>query len=479
MNAAIIWIFFPLLAAAFLYILRRYTLLVQIFGIIIVIFLAFLAWQLPIGRPIVLGPWQALPKLLITPSLSILGRQFVLEDSARSALMIIYIGASIWFIGSTGIKISRLFIPLGLAIAAILTASISVEPFIYAALLIEMAVIICVPILSPPGAPVSRGVLRFLVFQTIGMILLVFSSWVVGQVELNRIDTHLTIRAVTLLALGFMMAMSAFPFNTWVTLVAENAHPYEVAFVFFTLPELVSLFAYSLFVRYNWLQQTSTLYLLFSLLGLLMIVGGGVLAFFQNNLGRILGYAVITEIGIFIITIGQILTEVQKNPIGDANLIAGVPLAGFFFALLLPRGFTLALWALALTIIKQKTKSLDFQSVRGVGYSLPLVVLSLSLAGFSLAGYPLLAGYPVREVLGAGIAQQNQPLASLTLLGYFGLAAAVVRSISLLFKNQEGQIRQIAETRLQIFLLVSGCLILFTVGLFPQIILSGQRALFP
>ena len=479
MSAAVIWIIFPIFAATVLYVLRWRTRLMQSFGIILALFLAGLAWQLPIGQPIILGPWQALPKVFISPNLSLLGRQFVLEDSARSALIIIYLGTAVWFIGSIAIKISRLFIPLGLAIAAILTASISVEPFIYAALLIEMAVILCVPILSPPGVPISRGVIRFLVFQTVGMILLLISGWMVDQVELNAIDTRLALRATAIVALGLAMAMSVFPFSTWITMVAENAHPYSAAFVFFTVPELVTLFAFSLFGRYAWLQQTPRIQLFFSLIGLFMIVGGGSLAIFQNNLGRILGYAVITEIGIFLITIGQILTEIQTNPVGSVNLIANVPLAEFFFAVLLPRGFALALWALTLSIIKSRTKSLDFQAVRGIAYSLPIVVLSLGLANFSLAGFPLLAGFPVRAVLGINIAQQNAALAGLTLFGYFGLVIAAIRSISILLKNQERTERQVNETRTQIFLLVSGCLILFIVGLFPQIIISGQRVLLP
>jgi formate hydrogenlyase subunit 3/multisubunit Na+/H+ antiporter MnhD subunit len=165
--------------------------------------------------------------------------------------------------------------------------------------------------------------------------------------------------------------------------------------------------------------------------------------------------------------------------VGSVNLIANVPLAEFFFAVLLPRGFALALWALTLSIIKSRTKSLDFQAVRGIAYSLPIVVLSLGLANFSLAGFPLLAGFPVRAVLGINIAQQNAALAGLTLFGYFGLVIAAIRSISILLKNQERTERQVNETRTQIFLLVSGCLILFIVGLFPQIIISGQRVLLP
>jgi NADH-quinone oxidoreductase subunit N len=479
MNAPILWIVVPGVAAGIFYLLRKYKRLVQSLAIALTLFLALLAWQLPIGVAIPLGPWPALPKLVLTESISFLGRQFLINDSARPALMIIYLGSALWFIGAATIPISRLFFPLGLAIAALLTAVISVQPFIYAALLIQMAVIVSVPILSPPGKPVPAGVIRFIIFQTIGMFLLVFSGWIVSSIEINANDPILVLRASVLLGLGFAMTMSVFPFNTWIPMVAKETHPYAAAFVFFTLPEVITLFAFNVFGRYSWLQTAPLINQFFTLVGLIMITGGGFWSIFQNNLGRIFGYAVITEIGLSMIAIGQIITTYQIDPISEINLITKFPLAEIFFALLLPRGLNLAIWALALSIIKATTMNLDFQSVGGKAYQFPFAVISLSLAGFSLAGFPLLAGYPVRTLLGAVIAQESPLIAGFSLVGYFGLVLATIRSIFVLFKSQEGRSWMLTETRSQLILLGLGCLILLIIGVFPSLFLSSRAILFP
>ncbi len=479
MNAPLIWIVFPILVAGVIYTLRNSTRLVKVVGISVCLFLALFAWQIPIGSAIPLGGLRALPTLQLSESLTVFGRQFILTDAGRPVLVIIYLGTALWLIGSTVIDASRLFIPLGLAIAALLTAAISVQPFLYAALLIQMAVLLCVPILSPPGSPVPRGVLRFLVFETLGMILMVFAGWLINRVEINPNDQQLILRTAIMLGLGFLMTMSIFPFSAWIPMVAEVAQPYTAAFVFFTLPEVATLFAFNLFGSSSWILTVPGMINSFLVVGLVMIFGGGFLAIFQDNLGRIFGYAVITEIGLFLVTIGQVLSGAQGAIASDTNLIAQLPLAEFFFALLLPRGLNLAIWALALAIIQSVAKDLNFSAVRGAAFRAPVAVISLCLASFSLAGFPLLAGYPVRAVLGIGIAAQSAVYAALTLVGYFGIIVATLRSIAILVSRKEEETWRISESRAQLFLLGVGGLVLVFTGLFPQFFLSGLNTLFP
>ncbi len=479
MNAPIIWIVVPGVAAGILYLLRRFERMVKILAITLTLLLALLAWQIPIGETIQLGTWAVLPKLVISDSLAFLGRQFLISNSARSALMIIYLGSALWFIGAATIQTSRLFFPLALSIAALLTAAISVQPFIYSALLIQVAVIISIPILSPPGKPVPAGVLRYIIFQMLGMFLLVFSGWLVSSVELSANDPALVLRASVFLGLGFAMAISVFPFNIWIPMLAKEAHPYTAAFIFFTLPEVVALFAFNIFGRYSWLQDAPLINQFFGFIGLLMIIGGGSWSIFQNNLGRIFGYAVITEIGLTIIAIGQIFMNTPAELVSETNLITQIPLAEIFFALLMPRGLNIAIWALSLSILKAETKNLDFPAVRGKASQFPVAVISLILAGFSLASFPLLAGYPVRVLLGIGIARETPLLAGLTLVGYFGLVIAITRSTFVLFSPQKGSSWKLNETRPQSFLLIAGCLILFLIGIIPQLFLSSQVFLFP
>jgi formate hydrogenlyase subunit 3/multisubunit Na+/H+ antiporter MnhD subunit len=479
MNAPIVWIVIPLIGAGILYVLRRFTVFVKITGIAIPLLLALLAWQVPIGSVITLGPWPTLSSLLITENLAILGRQFFIGNDSRSILMIIYIGSVSWMIGATVIPVSKLFIPISLAIAALLVAAISVEPFLYAAFFIQITILLCVPLLSPPGTPVVQGVRRFLIYQVIGMALLIFSGWLVTIVELNPEDAALIFRTTIILGLGFAMTLSVFPFSTWIPMVTEASHPFMAAFVIYTIPEIVSIFTLNTFSRFAWLQGSTIIQSSFTVVGLMMIVGSGLWAIFQNNLGRIFAYAAITEIGLFLVTIGQVLIQIEPVPQTTGNLLAKLPIATFFFALLLPRGLNMAIWALALAIIKLQSKRLDFESTRGIGYSLPVASIGLIVASISLAGYPLFSGFPVRAIIGASMAQQSFTLAFSALIGYSGLMIAALRTTSVLYSERGDQTWKANERVSQRFLLITGCLIILFVGMFSQAFLTGLSALFP
>jgi NADH-quinone oxidoreductase subunit N len=477
MSAPTIWIILPGIVAILLYILRRFSLFVRIGGIATTLLLAILAWQIPINEPIPLGALAGSVQIKLSDTLTVLGRSFVISNNSRTVLVIIYLGLSIWFIGSASIKINRLFIPLGLAVGAILTAAISAETFLYAALLVQISVMLCIPILSPPGRPISKGALRLLTFQTIGMMLLVLAGWMIDSIQLNLNDIGMITRISVLVGLGFAMTMSIFPFSVWIPMSAEKDHPFATAFVFFTLVEVVSFFAFNIFSRYSWLQTTTNFVYLIYAIGIIMVAAAGLWSMFQEDLGRIFGYAMIIEIGLVVVTIGQIL--INTTPTSVVGQVTELPLTQFYFALLLPRGLNLAIWALALTIIKTTSGRLDFSILQGRGKRYPIATISILFAGLSLAGYPLLAGFPIRIVLGAGLATDFPGISWIPLLGFFGLIVAITRSIRVLLTSKNDQGRSINETRIQILLLGSGCILLIIVGLLPQFFLFGLKTLQP
>ena len=186
MNAPLIWIFLPGLAGVFIFFLRRWERLVILSGLATTLLLVVVAWQLPIGEPIEI---RGIPVFTILPSVTILGRIFQLTNSDRPILILIYLVAALWFGGAKVAGANRLFIPIGLAISGLLTASLAVEPFLFAALLIELAVLVSIPLLSPPGEQVGRGVLRYLTFQTLGMPFILFTGWMLAGVERIRCST--------------------------------------------------------------------------------------------------------------------------------------------------------------------------------------------------------------------------------------------------------------------------------------------------
>lgn len=472
MSAPVIWILSPALIGAGLVLLRRWPRLVALVGLFVAGLLALMAWRLPIGLSISLGPWPTLPRVEIAPTLQVLGRTFTLEDTARPALAFIYLGLFFWYGGVFTARPGRFFIPLTMLVAACLTGALSVRPFLYAALLIELAILLCVPLLIPPGQAPGRGVLRFLVFQSLGMPLILILGWMLTGITSNPNDQEFTLRVLVIAGMAFAFLSAIFPFNTWLPMVGQEAHPYTAAFVFFAVPASVGLLGYSLLGQYSWLGELEILWQALRVTGALMALVGGVSAVFERHLGRMLGYAIVLEIG-------QALLALSLGGVTTASNPDRYP--GIFFALLLPRLLSLALWSQALALLRQHTGGLDFKQVHGAARRLPVVSASVLLAQGSLAGLPLLAGFPIHYALWTALADHAFVECLVALIGSLGMLVAALSTLGVLVTEQDESQWQIQERPGPLILLALGWVLITLVGLGPQwflpLLISTLRSL--
>ena len=474
MSSPLVWIVFPLVAGLLAVIFRKWEKAVTISAIAISIGLAWFAWQAPIGEMFRVGN----SSLMLEDRLILLGRRLELQTEDTSALVLIYLGVAFWFGGSLVAKVRRMFVASGMALAALLTAAIAVEPFLYAALLIELAVFLCIALLVEPGKVILPGVLRFLTLQTLGIPFILFAGWLLAGVESSPEDSELVLQASLMLAFGFALLLAIFPFHTWIPMLAEEAHPYTAAFVFYLLTTAIIFFGLNFLDRYNWLRNQPNVSQLIQFAGLLMVIAGGFFAAFQNHLGRIMGFAVILEIGITLLAVSAVV-----NPAGsDMNL-------GILFIQILPRGVELGLWSLALVVLARyggdtvgRADRLRFRNIQGLGRQLPIASLCLVIAQLSLVGLPLLAGFPAHRALWLSLASESPILALTALLGYGGALFACFRTMAVLVMGPAETGWQISETWNQTILLVLGGFALILIGIFPQWFLplmSRMAELFP
>lgn len=460
MNAPTVWIFLPVISAILLYIIRRWERVIHFLAIMIVLILAFLAWQLPVDQPFSLGI-PGVPPIRLQESFPILGQEFVITAASQPALILIYLGISMWFGGALIAGVNRLFIPLGLAVAALLTASITIQPKTYSIILVEFVALFCIPILTPPGKPIRRGVLRFLVFQTIGMILILLADWMLKSTGYNSSDATVLPGSVFILGLGFMLIAAIFPFHTWVPMLAEETHPYAAAFVFFTFPTSLSFLSLNYLNAYSNLGSSPIVYTAIALAGLIMVLTGGGLALFERHLGRIFGFAAITQIGMNLLAI-SLTGSVSRNS----------PVAGIFFAQLFPQLVGFAVWALALSSLSQKQADLRFRTIQGVARQQPVAALTLAIAGFSLSGAPLLASFPAFSAIWANLASTSPTIAIGSLLGCALLFASTLRTVAVMVMSPAVTSWKFEEPGLRPVFLAVGTLILFVLGIMPQSYMS-------
>lgn len=448
MSAPIIWIFFPLVAAGALFLLRRYYRVSVALGTVLALFLAVLALILPLDQEIQVGNRA----FSISSVQFLFGRQFVISNGERALLSLVYIIPAFWFLPVFASRAGRMLVPLGLAIVALLTAALAVEPFLYAGLLIGLAVLASIPILAPPGFPIERGVLRYLTFSTLGLPLILFTGWMLAGVEARPGDAAMVSRASAMLGLGFMLLMGVFPFHTWVLMLSEKGHPYAVSFVLFILPWMVTLFGLGFLDQYAWMNNPQ-FYALLRLVGALMVAALGFWCAFERHLGRLMGYNILIQTGFSIVVIG---------------LSSGLSV---FFATIVPRVVSLAICGLSLSVIKSRAPGLAFRDVAGLGRSLPLTASALVMAQLSIAGLPVMAGYPVNFSVWISLARLDTLAFFGILLGSVGIIVAALRTLTVLVTGPGDAPWSVKEDGFTGTLIGLAILAMLVVGIFPQFFL--------
>ncbi len=450
MNAPLLWIALPFITGVLiLFFLReRYSALA---GGGLSAILALIALIIPIDTALLIGSIS----LKISPSIQFFGRSFELNTADGPLLAIIFGVAALWFFGTEASGTANRFVSLGLMIISLLTASIAVEPFLYAALLLEIAAMLIVLLLVPAYQKPGRGVVRFLIYQTLAMPFILFSGWMLAGVESSPGDLSTTTQAGTILGLGFAFLLAVFPLYNWIPMLMEENSPYATGFLLWALPTFTVIFALGFLDRYAWLRTSPQLASAIQFAGVLMVASGGIFAALQRHIGRMLGYASIAETGLLILIMGLKPSEI-------VNLT---------FLILIPRGLALAVWALALSIIKRLAYSLRFNEIQGLARRYPLAVIALLLAQLSMSGFPLLAGFPARLAIWQELAAQSLGITVWVFAGSLGLLVAAIRTLAVFVMVEEEKKWGLNESWVQSAMLGLGVIGLFILGLFPQVLL--------
>lgn len=447
MSAPLLWIILPAALAIAAMPIRNQRIL-TIAGGSLAVLLALIALIIPIDQALQVGNFS----FKIAPAIQILGRRLVLVPADGSLLAIFYGLIAMWFFGSEVTDTARRVVPYGLIIAALLVASIAVEPFLYAAILIEIAVLLAVPLLLPPEQKPGPGVMRFLIYQTLGMPFILFAGWLLAGVEASPGDLALAVQSATILGLGFAFLLALFPLYTWLPMLAEEVSPYVLGFLFWVLPTITIIFGMGFLDRYSWLRTSAQLSQILSLGGLIMVVTGGLWSAFQRHLSRQMAYAVIAETG-------YSLLALSLTPEKSVETV---------FLLIIPRSLALLVWAMSLTRLKEQVEPLRFSTVQGMARSYPITVAGLVLAHLSVAGFPLLAGFPIRLALWEGLAGQSLSVAFWFLVGILGLLTGAIRTLAVLVMAPDGTGWEVQERWGSGIMIGLGSIGLFILGIFPQ-----------
>jgi formate hydrogenlyase subunit 3/multisubunit Na+/H+ antiporter MnhD subunit len=448
MNAGVMWILLPLLFSLLLLLLNRMPRASMAIGAVVntAIVISLLVLQIDFNY------FVGNTLIRIEPEWTILGRSLFIENGDRIVLFFFYGLSAAYLWMGLFMDDTPTFAPLSIAIAALFTAAISVESRLYFILFVELAVLLCLPLMTTKLGKREKGEHFLLIFVSLAIPLLLMGGWAADRVAANPIDTAMIDRAVVFLILGYSLMIGVFPFFLWMPQINEESRPIRASFV---LSILSFGFLYLLSLigdTGGWLTSNPILLQWLQVMGFVMIALGGILAAFQDDLGRYLAFGLIIDNGFAFLA--------MKNAIGgDAQSL---------YLLLTIRLLIFIVFGLSSAYLHNRGISLTIKGLQGKFRNYPVTFTALFIAIFSFNALPLMANFTVRfsilqSIFGAG----NNSQILWPLIGQFGFFLGALRFLGSIVAVSEGSNARTHEFwRARIVFLLAG-LVLLIMGLLP------------
>jgi NADH-quinone oxidoreductase subunit N len=328
-----------------------------------------------------------------------------------------------------------------------------IEPFLFAAIFIELAVIGSSLILSSRESGRSRGGLRLLSFYTLAMLAILFVGWSIDLSEtgIDIDDMNLTLQL--LLGFGFSILISVPPFHAWIPIAVKENHPFTWSVVVVVLHGAALFFILRFISSFSWLYENEMLFPFIRDVGATIALLGAIWSVLQKDLLKMAGYALISDVGVMLIALG----------LGK------------------PEGFQLALGLTGARVISLACISIGLMQVWKIRkevedekHSNPLVPSTLASAAIlvgilSLAGFPLTAGFPGRWGLLSIVASLDQ-YAWVAIVGSMVfLCIVVIRSANILINQPFDSHYKIKDWKEKAYI-GGGILLTIILGIFPQLL---------
>lgn len=459
-NSVLVFMILPLAVGSLLLVISTMRKLSLAVAWVTLSALVIASWLAPRG---LILEWMGKPYEIRT-SLVLLGRVFTLPPFLFSYCSLVYLSGLIWSVASTVFRVKPNFNAMCLIIPSFLVMMLAVDPFLYSAVIFEILALLAIPLLLDKHTRTTRGVLHYITLQTIAMVLILFSSWMLAGVSTLQISNPMVLRGAALVLLGFLLWFPAFPFHVWMAELFIDHHPWPVSFLLngfqLTLPVLLLIFL----DRFAWLRNLSGVFEGIKLFGLLMIAAAGLFASFQRSFRRQTAYMLLAETGYSLLIIGL-------SPAGGLNNLA---------LILTPRIVSFAFWSYCLSVLETRYPDAnhDLSLLNGFIHEEPLLSLCMVAGQLSLLGFPMLALFPIKRLVWFNIPFSSAREWLLLAIGIVGFLVFLLRMIMAMLKPQDPVTQSPLEKaflphpRLALVGLVAGLIFILALGFLPQIFLT-------
>ena len=181
---------------------------------------------------------------------------------------------------------------------------------------------------------------------------------------------------------GLAFKLSLVPFHMWTPDVYQGAPAPVTGFVATVSKGAVAALLLRYVATTDVLALEEALFFGLSLIAIVSMVAGNVLALLQDNLKRLLAYSSIAHMGYLLIAVLAVASAAGPGMAAETGMVY---LVGYF-------AMTLAAFGV-MTVLSADEDAEDLRDYEGLFWRRPLLAAVLTVAALSLAGIPLTVGF--------------------------------------------------------------------------------------
>ena len=411
MNSPIVWIILPAVASVLLLLVQQERTRFFLFSGASLFFAlsTFLIKIDPIGE-------VAFYEIEMRSELPILGRSFILAETDILLIRLVYFFNAIWGIFAYFFRHDNRIVPLGLLFSSMLLAAYAVTPFLYAALIIALAVILSIPLISNNQNQRASGVSRLLIYQALALPFILLAGWFLAGGEVTPVSPEQLIQATLLLGLGFILWLGVFPFHSWIPLLYREEKPINLGYILQLLVTIIFLLILKFTNGFSWLRQYSLFFDAMLLLGIIMADLGSAGIVFQKNLNDMSGYTFLHMVGMLLVTLGL-------YP-GMETLVFPSMLSIFLI--------NISLLHISLVYMSSESEAVSYQFLNTGKWNF-FALFGFAFALFTISGMPLTIGFPPIQWIYQNLYRSNLIFFWFLLLSKIFIAFSAFRIVKIMY----------------------------------------------
>lgn len=338
--------------------------------------IGLLVMVIPVSSPVPLAGLD----LKVNATWVLLGRSLRMTASSKPLIGFLFLAGAFFFGGAWAAPPGRYMFSGGVVILGLISAAIMVDPFLFAAVFLELAAMTAVLVLSPPGSLGQLASVRLLTFTTIAMFMVLLSGWMLDVVGVTEATPVLVTRVLALLGVGFMVLLLVPPFHSWLPLAAQEAGIFPALFLMTAWNGAGMYFLLRFLDAFEWLREAPELSVGLIWGGLITVGFSSLWALGQRDLMRAGAYLALSDSGVALI-----LTS-----LGTAS---GYQLA---LGLLASRVLGMGLIAFGSLSLSRARDKAGISVIQGAGRNQRLAAAATAAGLLTLSGLPMTAGFPGR-----------------------------------------------------------------------------------